>query len=287
MTIKSELENKLKSGIAFLFLAGVMAFVSIPAQRLIADDSSKWNNSQSFVGTVESVDGKAGRLTMKTWDNQEKQFRVGSKAALTLRSTDSKFADLKAGDQIIVTAEGNKVVSVALSTTDLKGSSGNNYPYRSDISSSDEEMKNKGVDPYRAASVSQPGPPAAQGLRDVPLSSSQPTGLIAAATSPQAPSGASSQPVEPVTPTPSPSAGASERTVEKVNGTVARVEPAANLITIKTPQGHLRAFTVDFNTKYNLSSAAGELADLKEDQPITITAQGQKALSVDTNTAAH
>jgi hypothetical protein len=69
---------------------------------------------------------------MKTSDNQEKQFRVDSMAALTLRSTDSKLSDLKPGDQIILTAEGNKVVSVSLSTSDLNGSSSGS-PYRSQL----------------------------------------------------------------------------------------------------------------------------------------------------------
>src|SRR5262249_54896932 len=155
---------------------------------------------------------------MKTPDNQEKEFRVGSKAALTLRSTDSKFSDLEPGDQIIVTAEGNKAVSVALSTTDLKGTSGANSPYpnQSSLSNSDEAMKNKGVDPYRISVGVQPAPPVTQGLRDLPLSQSQPSGLIAAASSPQAASGTSNQngaPAASPNPTPSPTAGASERTV--------------------------------------------------------------------------
>jgi hypothetical protein len=100
-------------------------------------------------------------------------------------------------------------------------------------------------------------------------------------TSAQATGSANAQTAPPAS---SPSAGASEQTEEKVAGSVVSVDSAANQITVKTPEGRLRVFSVDFSTKYNLNAAAGMLSDLKEGQSITITAKGMKALSVDTNT---
>src|SRR5262249_18793708 len=115
-----------------------------------------------------SVNGKSGKVTVQTFDNREMEFSVNSMAALTLKSTSAKLSDLKPGDQVIVTAEGKKAVSISLSTTDLYGNTGRS-PYRSqnarygstaDLNEADptgvdpnEAMKNKGVNPYGPSSV--------------------------------------------------------------------------------------------------------------------------------------
>ena len=262
---------------------------------------------QTFTGTVLKIDEKAGKLTMKTWDNQQKEFSIDSTTALTLGSTAAKFSELKAGQQIILTAQGNKAVSVALSTTNLQGATSN----KNQTSSNATERSpgtNQGVDPYRSpGSTTEARPQASgermtqspsssevQGLRSPNSSpgpssaSAQGTGsssmppAAAQGTSAQATGSANAQAAPPAS---SPSAGASEQTEEKVTGSVVSVDSAANQITVKTPEGRLRVFSVDFSTKYNLNAAAGMLSDLKEGQSITITAKGMKALSVDTNTS--
>jgi Cu/Ag efflux protein CusF len=279
---------KLKSGITFLLGAALLIFLSVLPQAATAAagvSASKGNQAdgsitQTFTGTVVKVDGKSGKLTMKTGDNRQKEFSVDSKTTLTLRSTNSKLSDLKPGEQIIVTAEGNKADSVVLSTVNLQRGPGSGRPYsiQANVPDANEPMKNKGVNPYGpldSRADAQAANRQEQGLRDLPPTSAQSTA--------QSSTGASS-PAPP--PTSSPSGGANEQTTEKVSGTVVSVDAPANLITLKTREGRLRVFVTDFNTKYNLTSAAGMLADLKAGQPITIIAHGMKVLSVDASTSA-
>src|SRR5438477_4055951 len=97
---------KLRSGTTSLFLATLLL---IPLSAFAQTDASGSKKdqpygatAQTFTGAVVSVDAKAGKLIMKTWDNHQKEFLVDPKAALTLRSTEAKLSDLKSGEQIIV-----------------------------------------------------------------------------------------------------------------------------------------------------------------------------------------
>src|SRR5262245_53561114 len=80
------------------------------------------STGQTFTGTFVKID--SGKVTIRTWDNHEKQFSVDEKTAVTLSSTDARLSDLQPGQQVILTAEGGKAVAISLSTTDLRTSVG-------------------------------------------------------------------------------------------------------------------------------------------------------------------
>jgi Cu/Ag efflux protein CusF len=180
---------KLKGDITFLLGAALLIFLSVLSQAATAAagvSASKGNQAdgsitQTFAGTVVKVDGKSGKLTMKAGDNRQKEFSVDSETALTLRSTSSKLSDLKPGEQIIVTAEGNKADSVELSTVNLQKSPGSGWPYggiQANVPDANEPMKNKGVNPYGpldSRADAQAANRQEQGLRGLPPTSAQST----------------------------------------------------------------------------------------------------------------
>src|ERR1043165_1517427 len=110
------------------------------------------SSTTTYTGTVVEANEKAGKLIVKSWDNSQKQFAVDSNTAFTLHGTNDSLSTLKPGEEVIVTAEKDKAVSIALSTTDHSGSSQTSQN-ESQPSASMEAMRNKGVNPYGTPSA--------------------------------------------------------------------------------------------------------------------------------------
>ena len=59
-----------------------------------------------------------------------------------------------------------------------------------------------------------------------------------------------------------------------------------NKVTIRTNDGQTKEVTVDYNTRYSLSSAGGTIADLKTGQEVTMTMQGEKVTDIESSTTS-
>lgn len=68
---------------------------------------------------------------------------------------------------------------------------------------------------------------------------------------------------------------------QRITGTIEAIDPAANMVALRSNDGQQIRLPVDYNTRFTLSSAGGSLGDLKVGQHITATLSNSKTTAIE------
>jgi len=68
---------------------------------------------------------------------------------------------------------------------------------------------------------------------------------------------------------------------QRITGMIAAIDPAANVVLLRSNDGQQIRLPVDYNTRFTLSSAGGSLGDLKVGQQVTATVSNSKTTAIE------